>query len=50
MNYVSVVMAGTGVFVVLMWWVPGGKRGVFTGPRVDMEMLDAVNRGDVVRG
>lgn len=47
MNYVSVVMAGTGVFIVLMWWLPGGKRGVFTGPKVDMETLSAVNRDDV---
>ncbi|KAK5088586.1 hypothetical protein LTR05_002806 [Lithohypha guttulata] len=44
MNYVSVVMAGTGLFIVLAWWLPGGKRGTFTGPNVNMEMLSVVNQ------
>ncbi|KAK3722687.1 hypothetical protein LTR37_002258 [Vermiconidia calcicola] len=47
MNYVIVVMAGTALFIALTWWLPGGKRGRFTGPNVDIEMLDAVNRGQV---
>jgi choline transport protein len=53
MNYVSVVMAGTAVFVAAMWWLPrqwGGKRGVFEGPRVGeggLELLSAVNAGGV---
>lgn len=50
MNYVSVVMVGTGVFIALLWWLPGGKRGVFTGPNVgerDLRVLSAVNRGEL---
>ena len=52
MNYVSVVMAGTGLFIVVAWWVPGGKRKTFTGPRIGkegLEVLSAVNRGEVGR-
>ena len=50
MNYVSVVMAGTVLFIVVLWWVPGGKRKVFTGPNVgeeQMKVLSAVNAGDL---
>jgi choline transport protein len=49
MNYVVVVMAGTGLFIVVAWWLPAwGKRRVFTGPDVDAEALQrlsAINRG-----
>jgi choline transport protein len=53
MNYVSVVMAGTAVFIVVIWFLPkslGGKRHVFTGPNVGaegLELLSAVNAGEV---
>lgn len=52
MNYVSVVMAGTGLFIVVAWWMPGGKRKTFTGPRIGregLEVLSAVNRGELER-
>ncbi|ETN43520.1 uncharacterized protein HMPREF1541_02679 [Cyphellophora europaea CBS 101466] len=51
MNYVSVVMAGTFLFIVVMWWV-AGKRKVFTGPNIGvegLELLSAINAGDVQR-
>lgn len=51
MNYVSVVMAGTFLFIAAMWWV-GGKRKVFTGPNIGaegLELLSAINAGDVHR-
>jgi len=44
MNYVSVVMAGTVLFVVVMWFARG--RGRFTGPNIQgLEVLSAVNMG-----
>lgn len=55
MNYVSVVMVGTTVFIVAIWWLPrrlGGKREVFTGPRIGregLEILSRVNRGELGR-
>jgi choline transport protein len=55
MNYVSVVMAGTALYVVVAWWLPsglGGKGKVFTGPKVGkegLEILNRVNRGELGR-
>jgi choline transport protein len=37
MNYVSVVCFGAVAFVVTLWYT--SKKGVFTGPKVDMEKL-----------
>ncbi|CAM1505252.1 Fc.00g108890.m01.CDS01 [Cosmosporella sp. VM-42] len=37
MNYVSVVCVGFGTFIVGLWYT--SKKGVFTGPKVDMEKL-----------
>ena len=51
MNYVSVVMAGTFLFIAAMWWL-AGKRHVFTGPNIGvegLELLSAINAGDVRR-
>jgi choline transport protein len=37
MNYLSVVVAGVGAFILILWW--GGKRKTFIGP---MEVIDSV--------
>ncbi len=37
MSYVSVVSSGLVVFVVTLWFTT--KRGVFTGPRIDWDLL-----------
>lgn len=50
MNYVSVIIAGTGVFIAVLWWT--SKRGVFTGPDVvDIHGLEvARSTGHVQEG
>ncbi|KAK5037143.1 hypothetical protein LTR13_004948 [Exophiala sideris] len=39
MNYVSVVVAGCALIIVVMWFT--GKRKTFTGPMINMELLEA---------
>jgi len=40
MNYLSVVVAGVGLFILILWW--GGKRKTFVGPVINLEHLDSV--------
>ena len=50
MSYVSVVSAGLVVFVVSLWF--STKRGVFTGPKIDIALLterrNAALQGEVI--
>ncbi|KAF4972505.1 hypothetical protein FSARC_929, partial [Fusarium sarcochroum] len=39
MSYVSVVFTGLVGFVVILWFTT--KKGVFTGPKIDIELLNA---------
>ncbi len=39
MSYVSVVSTGLVGFVVILWFT--GKRKTFTGPKVDLELMEA---------
>ncbi|KAK5193991.1 hypothetical protein LTR92_006331 [Exophiala xenobiotica] len=39
MNYVSVVVAGCALIIVIMWFT--GKRKTFVGPIINMELLEA---------
>lgn len=39
MSYVSVVSVGLVTFVILLWFTT--KKGVFKGPRIDIELLEA---------
>ncbi|KIW57764.1 hypothetical protein PV05_02324 [Exophiala xenobiotica] len=39
MNYVSVVVAGCALIIVIMWF--SGKRKTFVGPIINMELLEA---------
>lgn len=52
MSYVSVVVAGLVLFVVCLWFTT--KRGVFTGPKINMELLverrNAAIQGQVIAG
>jgi choline transport protein len=52
MSYVSVVAAALVAFVIGLWFTT--KRGTFTGPRVDMELLnerrDAAIRAESIGG
>lgn len=48
MSYVSVVCSGLMVFVIILWFTT--KRGVFKGPKVDLDLLNerrlaAINNG-----
>jgi choline transport protein len=47
MSYVSVVSAGLVVFVVTLWFTT--KKGVFTGPKIDVELLTE-RRNAAIRG
>ena len=38
MNYVSVVVVGLVAFVIGLWFT--SKRGIFTGPKIDMDQLN----------
>ncbi|KIX05012.1 uncharacterized protein Z518_05884 [Rhinocladiella mackenziei CBS 650.93] len=51
MNYLSVVVVGVGLFILLVWWT--GKRKTFTGPNIQidgLEILSAANTGAVRAG
>lgn len=37
MSYVSVVVAGLLIFIITLWFTT--KKGVFTGPKIDMVLL-----------
>ena len=39
MSYVSIVTVGLVSFVVILWFTT--KRGVFTGPKIDYDLLNA---------
>lgn len=46
MNYVSVVLVGVCLFILVTWW--GGKRHTFVGPKINLhglEILSAANAG-----
>ena len=43
MNYLSVVVAGVSLFMLLLWW--GGKRKTFVGPTINLEVLESVVGG-----
>ncbi|RVX66394.1 hypothetical protein B0A52_09624 [Exophiala mesophila] len=46
MNYVSVVLVGVVLFILVTWWA--GKRHTFVGPKIDihgLEILSAANAG-----
>lgn len=47
MSYVSVVCVGLFSFVLLLWFTT--KRGVFKGPRIDLDLLHA-RRMDAING
>ena len=38
MSYVSVVTVGLVTFVIVLWFTT--KRGVFTGPKIDLDLLN----------
>ena len=42
MNYVSVVFTG-GILFVLVLWFGTGKRTSFTGPQIQMDVINAIN-------
>lgn len=42
MSYVSVVLVGLLCFIALLWFV-AGKRKTFTGPAIQMELLEGIN-------
>jgi choline transport protein len=43
MNYLSVVVAGVCLFILILWW--GGKRKTFVGPTINLEIFDSVALG-----
>ena len=42
MNYLSVVLAGLCLFILVLWW--GGKRKTFVGPTINLEVLESLSQ------
>ena len=46
MNYVSVVLTGGCLFILLLWFV-GGKRTTFSGPQINLTLIAVANNAAV---